>query len=110
MLVAAVFLIPSTPEDDGHIRGAVIVAGFLPLAFGVLFLYYLVLSIKVNRPFKFALLVQTAVILPFSAFIFYVASKEGGVLVGVLNLIYTLGFFSVVGVSGAWAWSKSKKT
>jgi hypothetical protein len=108
-LVASVVVIPSAPEDDGHIRGAAILVGFLPLVLGVLFVYYLVLSARENRPLKFALLVQTIIILPFSLFIFYVAFQGAGFFIAALNAFYTFAFFSVVGSVGAWAWSKSQK-
>ena len=109
MLIMSVLLIPSTPQDDAHIRGAVTVVVFLPLVLGVLFLYYLTLSVKNNRPFKFALLVQTVMIIPIAAFIFYVAYLSGGFLIALVNSIYTFVFFSIVGVFGAWVWSKPKK-
>lgn len=108
ILIVVVFTIPSTPEDDGHIRGAVMFVGVLPLVFGFLFLYYLVLSVKVNRPFKFAMLVQTILIMSVSIFVFYLAYKSVGLWVAVVNAIYTFCFFSVAGVFGAWAWSKKK--
>ena len=110
VLVTSVFFIPSSPEDDGHIRGAAIVVGFLPLVMGIFFVYYLVLSAKENRPIRFALLVQTVIIGPLAAFVFYMALQSSGLFVAVLNSFYTFAFFSIVGAFGSWAWSKSKKT
>jgi len=109
LLVCSIFFIPSTPEDDGHVRGAAIVVGFLPIVFGVLFIYFLILSAKENRPLKFALIVQSLLILPLVLIVLIAAYKSAGLYVAILNAIYTFSFFSIIVGLGSWAWSKPKK-
>jgi len=110
LLLCSIFFIPSTPEDDGHVRGAAIAMGFLPIVFGILFLYFLILSAKKNRPLKFALLVQSVLISPIVILVLVVAYKGAGPYVALLNALYAFGFFSFVVGLGSWAWSKPKKT
>ncbi len=109
LLLCSILFIPSTPEDDGHVRGAAIVMGFLPIVFGVLFIYFLILSVKEGRPLKFALIVQSVLISPVLILVLVVAYKSAGLYVALINALYTFGFFTFVLGLGSWAWSKPKK-
>ncbi len=109
LLICSIFFIPATPEDDGHIRGAAIIIGFLPVVFGVLFIYFLVLSAKQNRPLKFALIIQSILVSPIVILVLVAAYKGAGLYVALLNALYTFGFFSFVVGLGSWAWSKPQK-
>jgi len=109
-LITAVLFIPSTPEDDGHIRYAAVLSGFLPLVFGVFFIYYLLLCAKTDRPLKFALIVQSLLLFTLSLFIFFTAYSTDGLVISLLYCIFTFGYFSLVFGIGAWAWSLPKNT
>lgn len=109
LLLCSILFIPSTPEDDGHVRGAAIAMGFLPIVFGILFIYFLILSAKKGRPLKFALIVQSVLISPVVILVLVAAYKGAGLYVALLNALYTFGFFTFVVGLGSWAWSKSKK-
>jgi len=109
-LIIGVLFIPSTPEDDGHIRYAAVLSGFLPLVFGVLFIYYLLLSAKTDRPLKFALIVQSLLLFTLLLFIFDTAYSSDGLMISLLYFTITFGYFSFVFGFGAWAWSLPKNT
>ena len=105
-LVAMIFLIPSAPEDDGHIRGAAIALGFVPILAFLLLIYFMILSGKKTRPLKFALVIQSLLLFPLSAFVFYAAFMDGGLFVAVTAFAYMFLYLSVIVGSGAWVWSK----
>lgn len=106
-LVAMMLVIPSSPEDDGHIRGAAIVLGFVPILAFLLLIYFMLLSAKKTRPLKFALVVQSFLLFPFSALIFYAAFVDAGWLAAITAFAYTFLYLSFIVGIGAWVWSKS---
>ncbi len=105
-LVAMVFLIPSSPEDDGHVKGAAIALGFVPVLTFLLLIYFMLLSVKKTRPLKFALVIQSFLLFPFSAFGFYVAFMDAGWLAAVSAFAYVFLHLSIIVGAGAWVWSK----
>lgn len=110
LLIIVILVVPSTPQDDGHIRIAVVLIGLLPFVFGVMFAYFLVLSAKKNRPFKFAIIIQSLLILHLTVLVFNVVSEETVFFVAISSAIYIFIFFSLsIGV-GAWFWSKTQKS
>jgi len=101
MLMLA-FLIPSEPNDDGHIRSAAVLIGALPLALVFFLLYFLVLSNKEGRPLKFALVCQSVCIIPLALLVFYAAYSDAGLLIGLINFAYTFIFLSIPFGIGSW--------
>jgi len=106
MLVLSVILVGSSSEDDGNVKGAVIFIGFLPVIFCILFLYYLALSLKENRSFKFAIILQTIFIFLITGSIFYSIFQNAGLFIAASNSFYIFTVLSFIGAFGAWAWSQ----
>ena len=105
-LIAMMFFISSSPEDDGHIRGAAIILGVGPILAFLLLAYFLLLSVKKKRSLKFALVVQSLLLFPFSALIFYAAFVDAGWLAATTAFAYTFLYLSFIVGMGAWMWSK----
>ena len=96
-------------DAERVMQDVVFYLGFLFVVFILLFVYFLVLSLKKDRPFWLAFLVQFIFIVPLSVLIFWAISQNG---IYVTALVYGMGaflFFGFAAAVGAWVWSKPSK-
>lgn len=105
-LFISIFWPTDPPVQDGAMRGAISTFAFTPLFFIVVFVYFMLLSIKPKRTLRRAIVAQTIMLAPLAFFVFYIASKEAGIIIGAVNGLYTLIFPSIIFGLGAWAWSR----
>jgi len=105
-LVLSVIWPTESPIQDGALRGAISTFLFSPVFFIIIFVYFLILSIKPDRTLSWALVVQSVVLVPLALFIFYMVSKNEDLFSGIVSGIYTFLFLSIIIGLGAWAWSR----
>ncbi|WP_370978402.1 hypothetical protein [Agaribacterium sp. ZY112] len=102
LVLVYVALTPVVPGDDGSIRGAAIMVGFIPAVWVVLFLYFFSISFKSTNRLKFALIFQSIWVACLSCLLAYVALDHEGwsVALPVFALTFTI-LSAIVGI-GAW--------
>ncbi len=106
-IVAMVLAIPVTPDDDGHITGAITLLTLMPVIVLVLLVYFLILNLKEERNLKFALYLQSFLLLPFAGYFYYVTDLAEGFWVGLMVGSIIFIYFTVAVGAGAWVWSRN---
>lgn len=110
ILVGSLLFVPKNTEEYGeHLYGVGLLSGLiLPVSLCVLFIYYLMLGLRKNKSFKFALFMQLVFIIPIVIIVYSIFISHNNSSLAWRYAFYTFSYFGIAAVCGAWVWSRNK--